>query len=394
MAGLRVFVSSTCYDLNILRSQLRVFLNSLGYEPMMSDFNDILYDPRTHTHTSCVDEVINCDMLVLIIGSRFGGQAVPEALDKIDFEGIEKEGISVENFKTKEKVSITQLEVLKAIEESIPIYTFIEQKVWHDHQLYQKNKGKNIINEIEFPSIEKQETAKYIFEFINFVRLRATGNNIFTFNKIEDIENTLKRQWSSYFQRLLNEQRYNEAQTKKIENLTNQFEDLKTAILTSIGSSEPKEVAMGVVKYRRMIGFIQRIKTIGLKEISTSKLSWDELLKEQGIVKIIDISETEQLRAKGRISHINRGCALIKDDNTFYICRYPIDVVSELSLEWDTFITMNQETRRIIAEALVDMPVGMEVSYFKQDIDDYLKEKFEQCQIPEFLRKDLRSIAE
>ncbi|HBE5548536.1 TPA: DUF4062 domain-containing protein, partial [Escherichia coli] len=36
MAGLRVFVSSTCYDLSLLRSQLRIFIQNLGYEPMMS----------------------------------------------------------------------------------------------------------------------------------------------------------------------------------------------------------------------------------------------------------------------------------------------------------------------------------------------------------------------
>lgn len=61
--------------------------------------------------------------------------------------------------------------MLKAIEEYIPAYTFIEQKVWHDHQLYQKNKNKDIIKQIDFPSIDKKDTAEYIFEFINFVRI-------------------------------------------------------------------------------------------------------------------------------------------------------------------------------------------------------------------------------
>jgi hypothetical protein len=75
MAELRVFVSSTCYDLSLLRSQLRTFIKSMGYEPIMSDYEDVLYDPRIHTHTSCIDEVKNCDVLILIIGSRFGGKS-------------------------------------------------------------------------------------------------------------------------------------------------------------------------------------------------------------------------------------------------------------------------------------------------------------------------------
>lgn len=63
MAGLRVFVSSTCYDLSVIRSQLRIFIQDLGHEPSMSDYSDLLYYPRIHTHTSCVDEVASADVV-------------------------------------------------------------------------------------------------------------------------------------------------------------------------------------------------------------------------------------------------------------------------------------------------------------------------------------------
>lgn len=96
----------------------------MGYEPIMSDYEDILYDPRIHTHTSCVDEVQNCDILVLIIGSRFGGKATPEALNRINFDVLNNETLSVDVLKEKECLSVTQLEVLKAIENAIPVYTF------------------------------------------------------------------------------------------------------------------------------------------------------------------------------------------------------------------------------------------------------------------------------
>ena len=170
MAEIRVFISSTCYDLSILRSQLRSFVKNIGYEPIMSDYEDVLYDPRIHTHTSCVDEVSNCDILVLIIGSRFGGKVTPESLNQINFDVLKNESASVDSLKEKECLSVTQLEVLKAIESSMPVYTFIDKRVWHDHSLYEKNKSSDIIDKIIFPSIEKQETAKYIFNFINFVR--------------------------------------------------------------------------------------------------------------------------------------------------------------------------------------------------------------------------------
>ncbi len=40
MAGLKVFVSSTCYDLALVRNQLRTFIQNLGHDPIMSDYND------------------------------------------------------------------------------------------------------------------------------------------------------------------------------------------------------------------------------------------------------------------------------------------------------------------------------------------------------------------
>ena len=161
MAIPRIFISSTCYDLGNARDQLRNFILNLGYEPVMSEYSDILFDPRTHTHTSCLNEVQNVDMLILLIGSRFGGQAIPEALSTVDIEKLEKSSFDTEILDNPEKLSVTQLEVLKSIEYSIPVFAFVDDKVMHDHFVYQKNK--DLSDKITYPSIEKQETAKYIF---------------------------------------------------------------------------------------------------------------------------------------------------------------------------------------------------------------------------------------
>ena len=37
MAVPRVFVSSTCYDLKYIRENLKYFIRSLGYEPVLSE---------------------------------------------------------------------------------------------------------------------------------------------------------------------------------------------------------------------------------------------------------------------------------------------------------------------------------------------------------------------
>lgn len=370
MAETRVFISSTCYDLSLLRSQLRIFIKNMGYEPIMSDYEDILYDPRIHTHTSCVDEVQNCDILVLIIGSRFGGKANPEALSRINFDVLNNETLSVDVLKEKECLSVTQLEVLKAIENAIPVYTFIDKRVWHDHALYEKNKASGIADQIVFPSIEKQETAKYIFNFINFVRLRTRGNNIFTFEKGQDIEDTLKKQWSGYFQRLLQEQRFTDNNQKKMDILGEQFEDLKTAILSSIENVDQRETARGIVRYRRLSEILFGLR-FSPQHLISANISFKDLLSQHGIVDIIDSRDV-------CISHerpMMPRSLLIKEDGTFFESRVPKEMFLDFEMEWDSFKQLQPKVKEIVLDTLSEMyrPTSL-IRYRSMHIEDYLHE--------------------
>lgn len=373
MAGLKVFISSTCYDLSLLRSELRSFVLSLGYDPIMSDYADVVYDPRIHTHTSCIDEVANCDMLVVIIGSRLGGKGVPEALEKIDFAALEK--ISKDSaFLSKDTpVSITQLEVLKALSAGIPVYTFIEKKVYYEHEIYEKNKGNSdVIENIVFPTIEKPETAKYIFEFINYIRLKSIGNSIFQFERIQDIEDTLKKQWSGYFQRLLCEQRYRDVEQKRIDRLNEHFEDLKTAILSSIENVDQREIARGIVKYRRLFDFLYVLK-IPKTYLCSSGDSFQDLLKHQRITNIIDSRELGVLEDRAMFPRT----FLLRDDETFYEARISGDSFSGFEEEWDSFKSLKARTKEIILDALYEMfRPTLWIRYHNEQFEEYVKNHF------------------
>lgn len=370
MASLRVFVSSTCFDLGPIRGQLRNFLNSMGYEPIMSDYNDVLYDPRIHTHTSCIEEIATCDLIVLLVGSRFGGKAIPEAISKVDFDAIIEKSKSVEYLKKKENISVTQLEVLKAVEIEIPIFTFIDSRLWNDHELYEKNKSKPILKDIEFPSIEKPETAEFIFEFVNFLRHRTKGNSINTFAKFEDIEETLKKQWAGLFQKLLNESRNKQLEFKRIDTLSNQFEDLKTAILTSIGSSNEREVARGVVRFRRLVDFIRNLRLSDYNRLLNDQLTWNEFFNE--IVGISNIVDLENI-IPNLNRHIRFRTLLVKYDETFYEVRFGIEYINEIANEFEAFINLSSDTRNIIFEALGDMRNGlMIIRYHRENYREYL----------------------
>jgi len=379
---LKVFVSSTCYDLSLLRSQLRMFIKNMGYEPVMSDYEDVLYDPRVHTHTSCVDEVSNCDVLVLIIGSRFGGKASLEALSKIDFEALKTESTSVDVLKDTECLSVTQLEVLTAIEHSIPIYTFIEKRVWHDHALYEKNKTSEIVDRIVFPSIEKPETAKYIFNFINFVRLRTRNNNIFTFEKGQDIEEILKKQWSSYFQRLLREQRFVEGERKRFDILSERFEDLKTAILSSINDVDQQEIARGIVKYRRLFGFLLSFGPLDLSYIKTTQNFWDEMLKDIGVSRF-EFVETSNNPFYQRIGHLKSLIIAVMTDDSFTEFRVSPVVLEEIATDWNTFVSLDSKSREIIGDALKDIANPLPHRHVKKSFSDVYSQNRETEMIDE-----------
>ncbi|MBN8446386.1 MAG: DUF4062 domain-containing protein [Gammaproteobacteria bacterium] len=170
MATPRVFISSTCYDLKYVRENLKYFVRTIGYEPVLSDEGDVFYSPSAHTHDSCLKEVETCQIFILIIGGRQGG-----------------------NYKA-EVSSITNNEYREAVQNNIPIFALVETSVHSDHHVFVTNKKKNptIAESIAYPSIDDIR----IFGFIDEVRKNTKNNAIFPFRDFSDMESYLKKQWA------------------------------------------------------------------------------------------------------------------------------------------------------------------------------------------------------
>ena len=122
---------------------------------------------------ACNHEVGNCQLFILLIGGRFGGEYIAD--------------------KSK---SITNAEYLAARENNIPVFTYIRGNVLSNHHIYLQNRKKDFIQSIDFPAIEKQEHAIDIFNFINDVRRSPTNNAFEGFGDFQDIENHLRKQWA------------------------------------------------------------------------------------------------------------------------------------------------------------------------------------------------------
>lgn len=229
MAAPRVFISSTCYDLAEIRDSLVDFTLSFGFDPILSERGDVFYHPDLHTHESCLSEVNNCQLFLLIIGGRFGG-----------------------SYKSDPNKSIVNAEYTAAREEGIPVFTFVKKNVYNDHHLYVSNRNNKILSEIAFPSIDKRENALKIFKFIDQVRSAPVNNGFFSFDFARDIAGLLRKQWAGMFFDFL-QQRETSSQLSVATSLIKNV---------SLASEKVEELLKGLYRHVDAVGAEREIESV------------------------------------------------------------------------------------------------------------------------------------
>src|SRR5579863_2840187 len=175
MASPRVFVSSTFYDLKQVRSDLHRFINDLGYVPVLNEMGTIPYGKDDKLEEYCYKEISNIDILVSIIGGRFGSES------------------------QNNNLSVSQMEFKTALELNKQVYIFIDKNVYAEYQTFLLNK-KNKDIKYRFADNVK------IYEFIEFCEGLPNNNNIHSFETSLEIIQYLRDQWAGLFQRFLQEQ--------------------------------------------------------------------------------------------------------------------------------------------------------------------------------------------
>lgn len=222
MAVPRVFVSSTCYDLKHIRENLKYFIKNLGYESVLSDDGDVYYDTESHTHDACLKEVETCQIFILIIGGRYGGE-----------------------FNNSDK-SITNHEYKVAVEKELPIFTLVESAVYGEHFTYAKNKKDNpeIYQKVKYPNSDSTK----IFDFIDEVRKQKVNNGFSTFHNYLDIETYLKKQWAGmlydllYKRKKMNESKKTNKLLESLEVATSKSEQLIKILLESTDENATSKI--------------------------------------------------------------------------------------------------------------------------------------------------------
>lgn len=160
-----VFVSSTCYDLAQVRSELNSFLESLGMVPVLSEFPSFPVNPNLDAIENCLAGVKEkADIFVLVVGGRYG-------------------------WETKTGKSVTNLEYLEAKAKGIPLYVFVQKSVFDALPIWQKNRSGDFS---EFVDSSK------LFEFVESLS-DPMENWVFPFDSEQDIIATLRTQLAYLF---------------------------------------------------------------------------------------------------------------------------------------------------------------------------------------------------
>lgn len=172
MAKPRIFLSSTYYDLRYVRNDLERFIRQLGYEPVMSERGQIPFGRNEALEQYCYREINTCDIVVHIVGGKFGSAA------------------------SQSPYSISQLELKTAYELHKQIYIFVERPVHVEYRTYLKNESNSnfipqYVNDIQ------------IYKFLKEIYNYPTNNIIADFDSVNEIIDYLREQWTGLFQRFL-----------------------------------------------------------------------------------------------------------------------------------------------------------------------------------------------
>jgi hypothetical protein len=212
MAHPRVFISSTFYDLKQVRADLERFIQQMGYDPVLHERGSVPYGRDEKIEEYCYAEIERSDILVAIIGGRYGSKS------------------------QYQPYSISQKELKIALDLGKQVYVFVEESVSSEYSTYLENKD---IEGIRYCHVDDVK----IYRFLEEVMELPQNNPIAPFETSQDIINYLKEQWAGLFQRFLQEQsRLGEVRLVEGMKATAQTLDRLVAFLTEERKSQDQTI--------------------------------------------------------------------------------------------------------------------------------------------------------
>jgi hypothetical protein len=251
MARPRIFISSTFYDLRHVRADLETFIETLGYDTVRNEEGKIPYGKHDALEDYCYKEVENVDILISIIGGRFGSES-----------------------KTNDS-SISQQELKSALKLGKQVYIFIEKNVASEYETYLINKDKDL----SYRYVDD----KRIYNFIEDIKSLPANNNIKDFESSYEIVKYLKEQFAGLFQRFLQEQT-RVKEVNLIRNLENTAKNLDQLVsyLREENKDKTTEINSILMINHPLVERLSELLVITYKFYIENYADLDNLLKARG----------------------------------------------------------------------------------------------------------------
>lgn len=189
----KIFISSTIYDFEDLRSALKYWLQEYGFDTQLSEYNDFDKNVTLNSYDACLEAISNCDYFLLLIGNRSGGK-YPNEEKSITQKEYETAYELVKSGKIKKIITLIRKNVWDVKEDRKALAHIISD-------LKEKEEYKNIPKSqiVNHPSKFLDEADK-IISFINIVTRNAESKNnqkpvmnwVHTFSTYNEVIDTLK----------------------------------------------------------------------------------------------------------------------------------------------------------------------------------------------------------
>jgi hypothetical protein len=188
---MRIFLSSTAYDLSDLRAFTINLLEKSGHEVLFHESPTFPARVGLHSHDQCVEAVADSDLVICLIDRRYGGKYAGERIASIPDQKFSVLGSTKSGKRKKFEVvvpakslSITWIELITAHEKAIPVVTFARQRTLDEKETRRRNQ---FLASFMPAYAEKHE----LFDFLDWITKQKLNNWIAPFHSIVDYEQKL-----------------------------------------------------------------------------------------------------------------------------------------------------------------------------------------------------------
>jgi hypothetical protein len=168
MSRTKIFVSSTFFDLEQIREDIRTTITQLGHEPLLSEYHSFPTLPDLDTIENCKKAVQASDLFVLVIGGRRG------SLDPASGRPI------------------VNLEFEAALQQGMSCFVFVNHSIMTLLPVWRKNPVADFSPMVDDPQV---------FKFVDSIKEKQKW--IFTFSKASEVSEVLRIQLSVFLKSLL-----------------------------------------------------------------------------------------------------------------------------------------------------------------------------------------------